>query len=536
MRPLIRLLIVLGALLGVPFLLRAAAGAAGGPAAPAAPAAPAPSPASAASPAPAAPAALSNVPRVWDEEALRSMEVPLAKPGASGHYVVDADFYYRIPVRRVWKSYPIYHPSREPGGYVDWLKQQEPEVVFDAAKLRTREVWIRAGELVFDAPLYYEEQDVVDQLHDPQWYTAGGVPVAKDGVMPFNRYFVTHRGQVLVGEFSCSMCHTRVLPDGTVVRGAQGNYPKERLEAAGRQADAAKQTDAQKFLDALHGFARNAFGAPWLGAQDPAARYAKLSFDELQAQWRAIPPGVQARFATSVWNPVQVPDLIGLADRQYFDRTGLVRHRSIGDVMRYAAINQGAFLFAAHGDFKFNEHLPPPEQMQRYGDDQLYALALYLYSLQPPANPHRFDAQAKRGKAVFEREGCGNCHTPPLYTSNKLTPAEGFTVPLDHPDRANVISRSLGTDPGLALATRRGTGFYKVPSLKGVWYRGPLQHSGQVATLEEWFDPRRLSDTFVSQGGFRDPAAPSGAVRGHEMALKVTPQERLDLIAFLRTL
>lgn len=533
MRSLCRWLLALGIVVGLPLYLRAGAGAAAAPAAPAGPP-PAPAPAGPAS-APAVAAAAPSIPKVWDEAALRSLEVPLARPEASARYLVDADFYYRIPVRRVWKSYPIYHPSKEPAGYMDWLKKQEPEVVFDAAKLRTRQDWIRAGEMVFDTPIFYEEQDVVDQMHDPKWYTAAGVPVAKDGVMPFNRYFVTHKGEVLVGEFSCSMCHTRVLADGTAIKGAQGNYPKERLEAVNRQAEAAKQEDAAKFLDGLHRFARNAFGAPWL-AQDPAARYAKLSFDEIQAQWRAVPPGVQARFATSVWNPVQVPDLIGLEDRKYFDRTGLVRHRSAGDLMRYAVINQGAFLFAAHGDFKFNEHLPPPEQMLRYGDEQLYALALYLYSLQPPANPHPMDAQARRGKAVFEREGCGRCHTPPLYTNNKLTPVDGFTVPLDHPDRANLLEASVGTDPGLALATRRGTGFYKVPSLKGVWYRGPLQHSGQVATLEEWFDPRRLTDDFVSQGGFRDPSARSGAVRGHEMGLRISAQERQDLLAFLRTL
>ena len=28
----------------------------------------------------------------------------------------------------------------------------------------------------------------------------------------------------------------------------------------------------------------------------------------------------------------------------------------------------------------------------------------------------------------------------------------------------------LGTDPGLALATRKGTGYYKVSSLKDLWY------------------------------------------------------------------
>jgi hypothetical protein len=43
---------------------------------------------------------------------------------------------------------------------------------------------------------------------------------------------------------------------------------------------------------------------------------------------------------------------------------------------------------------------------------------------------------------------------------------------------------SIGTDANLTMTTRRGTGYYKVPSLKGVWYRGPFEHNGSVATLE----------------------------------------------------
>ena len=35
----------------------------------------------------------------------------------------------------------------------------------------------------------------------------------------------------------------------------------------------------------------------------------------------------------------------------------------------------------------------------------------------------------------------------------------------------------------LSIACRR---------LKGVWYRGMFEHSSSVATLEHWFDPRRL--------------------------------------------
>ena len=93
----------------------------------------------------------------------------------------------------------------------------------------------------------------------------------------------------------------------------------------------------------------------------------------------------------------------------------------------------------------------------------------------------------------------------------------------------------MGTDPGLALNTRKGTGFYKVPSLKGVWYRGHYLHDGSVASLEEMFDPERLSDAHIV-GGYSPPGAKARAIRGHEFGLKLDSGERAQLIAFLRTL
>ncbi len=39
-------------------------------------------------------------------------------------------------------------------------------------------------------------------------------------------------------------------------------------------------------------------------------------------------------------------------------------------------------------------------------------------------------------------------------TSNKLTPADGFDVPVKYPDHADILDFSVGTDPGLALETR----------------------------------------------------------------------------------
>src|SRR5262249_49766711 len=160
-----------------------------------------------------------------------------------------------------------------------------------------------------------------------------------------------------------------------------------------------------------------------------------MSIDEIITTHEAIPPGVLARHRSSPFSPPHIPDLIGVKDRHYLDASGLQQQHSIVDLMRYAALNQGADDLASYagfipGDFQKSDKLPDPDGVGgRYSDEQLYALARYIYSLQPPPNPHSFDALAGHGQKVFEREGCATCHTPPLYSNNKLTPAEGFTPP-----------------------------------------------------------------------------------------------------------
>ena len=94
---------------------------------------------------------------------------------------------------------------------------------------------------------------------------------------------------------------------------------------------------------------------------------------------------------------------------------------------------------------------------------------------------------------------------------------------------------SVGTDPNSALNTRRGTGYYKVPSLKGVWYRGPFEHNGSVATLEDWFDPRRLQRRLRADRPYRvwhqDPSGERSRVR-----TELSAEDKKALIAFLKTL
>jgi hypothetical protein len=116
-----------------------------------------------------------------------------------------------------------------------------------------------------------------------------------------------------------------------------------------------------------------------------------------------------------------------------------------------------------------------------------------------------------------------------------LTLAAGFAPPPDHPLRDDILPISVGTDPNLALKTRKGTGLYKVPSLRGVWYRELLGHDGSVKTLEEWFDPARLHDDYVPSG-FKGYKITHRAVPGHEYGLKLSAEDKAALIAFLKTL
>ena len=79
------------------------------------------------------------------------------------------------------------------------------------------------------------------------------------------------------------------------------------------------------------------------------------------------------RNRSSPFFPPAVPDLRGLRERRYFDKSGLNQHRGIPDLMRYAAMAEGIEFFSSFDGFipfggdKFDK-LPNPDSLERFSE------------------------------------------------------------------------------------------------------------------------------------------------------------------------
>ena len=425
-----------------------------------------------------------DIPRAWEDKEVERFELPLAQRDRSPRYLTSEE-YYKLKVRPIYRAYPAYAKGQEPAGYLDSLKEKEPEIIFDASKLRTKQDWIEAGRVVFESDILFRPAPATQPAaNSTPW------PVAKDGVLasfvPGFRYYIRRKGVLERGINACANCHTRVMPDGSFLQGAQGVPNPPVTEANLNAIRNASDDVARRQLNLVW----INFGAPWIMSREEFDR--SMTREEVVRRMTNTRPSVFARQGTSSAYPPHIPSLIGIQDLKYLDSTGLVRNRSIGDIMRYAITNQGLDTMAHYGDFQPAPGATPfsGDEGTRYSDEQLYALALYLISLKPPPNPNPVNDHSRHGETIFRQQGCAGCHTPPLYTSNKLTPATGFKPPEDLLKTDDILNISVGTDPHLALETRRGTGFYKVPSLRGVWFRTGFGHGG-------WADaPGRMAGPF----------------------------------------
>ena len=216
----------------------------------------------------------------------------------------------------------------------------------------------------------------------------------------------------------------------------------------------------------------------------------------LSAQLAAWGPGrldVTTREGTE---PVRIPDLRPARWLTYLQQDATVRARD-----RVAlAIRIETLVVTSNASL-----VRPPRLVA-------LALAAYLCSL-ADALPGLDQAAvaSPRGAALFASH-CASCHADPGLT--------GEPVPLAR----------VGTDPALGRSKVRGTGTYRVPSLRGVGTRGPLLHDGTIPSLAALLDPARLDSSFDRR------LHGAGAVPGHAFGLNLPAADRAALAAYLGAL
>ncbi|HEX7048767.1 MAG TPA: hypothetical protein VF188_01045 [Longimicrobiales bacterium] len=217
--------------------------------------------------------------------------------------------------------------------------------------------------------------------------------------------------------------------------------------------------------------------------------------DELRGIYGSWPAGFfDPRFnLDGISDPVVIPPAYGLKG------VGLETYTGEGPVSYW---NAYVAVLEMHGHGSFSDprlgvrvRIPPGEDEVR---SKLAALRQYQRTLEAPRPPEgSYDAAAAaRGRVVFRTVArCSTCHSGPNFT-----------------DGGNLHDAAeTGMDP--AYAARGTTGKYRTTPLRGLWQHPPYFHDGSAATLAEVVD-------------HYDRA----------LGLGLTPDERADLIEYLKTL
>lgn len=130
-------------------------------------------------------------------------------------------------------------------------------------------------------------------------------------------------------------------------------------------------------------------------------------------------------------------------------------------------------------------------------------------------NEKAFSAAARRGWEVFSgKAACTNCHDGLLLTDLQY-------------HNVGIGMNDASPDPGRFNVTKneRDTGAFKTPTLLDISESAPYFHNGSVATLEE-------AVNLMLGGGIDNPYLD----RTNLQPRSLTPQEKADLVAFLRAL
>ena len=473
-------------------------------------------------------------PKIWGEAKLKDWALPLAA-GAPDEVHLSEQTYYRVEATNL-RTYPVYHPDHEPPGYLESLRKRGPQPLIETGKAYSKAEWQELGARAFrelDHPAFRTDSpDLHRFVQDRDAIAASKLPIYDNGIIFSIRWIVDAQGKLRLTATECAACHTQFHADGSYTAAGPGN-----LDTTAPPLIPVIDSGVRKVFDlpetaSPHALAKALFAVPWID-DDPHRAFETMSMQELGPLFFNS-GGTFARQGGSPYWTTKIPDLRNVRFKRFLDATGTHQNREPADIARYAALVSGASS-GVHGPHQlYGENLP----YARVADEVLYAIGEYLWSLEPVPNKKAKEFEptlVARGKEIFAAKNCARCHSGANFGGEKLTLARGYSAPRDHAVAHAIIRQSVGTDPNLALKTRKGTGLYRVPPLRGVWYRNLYGHSGWVNSLDDWFNPARLKDDFRPTGWVGPHGSPR-AIPGHRFGTDLSEDDRRALIAYLSTL
>ena len=192
----------------------------------------------------------------------------------------------------------------------------------------------------------------------------------------------------------------------------------------------------------------------------------------------------------------------------------------------------------------------------------LERIEAWILDLKPPPYPAgRIDAaRAARGNTVYQA-ACASCHEPGAPRVGQVTPLSGVGT---DPERLNSFTpelaekmNTLGEGKPWRFSHFRKTDGYANMPLDGLWLRAPYLHNGSVPTLrallfpeERPFEFYRAYDVYdwqnvgfiatgadaAREGVLLDTRLKGNSNAGHVYGQELTPEEREDLLEYLKTL
>jgi cytochrome c peroxidase len=265
----------------------------------------------------------------------------------------------------------------------------------------------------------------------------------------------------------------------------------------------------------------------------------------------------RARGATGELHPRSAMSLVNLASTANYNWSNPNVHsleqQALTPMMSTLPVELGfgsvetAFLRAARTDQVYEPLFREafPDEADPYNaSDIAKALAAFERTLVSHDSPYdRYHADgdegaisesAKRGEILFYLDGgpsCFRCHGGIDFTDSTAFHNTGLY---------NVPGEFSYPAPNFGLyqftGRRADVGKFKAPTLRNIALTAPYMHDGSIATLEEVIDHYAAGGRTITQGPWpgigRDNPARDKFVHGFSL----TPRNRADLVAFLRSL